>query len=138
MKSLNLSLFPWSLTCIHKHVFSERSITQWKEQDQPSRKLITTYHFRAFFLSTQGNILNALSTHPITHNQPRYLCSKSMLLCNHAGPMFHNLHKFPPSKNKTTNIIQIPKLLHIISNELITTSRLPLGNLSMNNKTTKW
>ncbi len=56
---------------------------------------------------------------------------------NLATPMLHNLHHFPPFKNKTMNIIQIPKLLSIINNKLITTSRLPLRNLFMNNKTTK-
>ncbi len=107
-KSLDLSLFPWSLTYIHKHIFSKRSIAQWKKQDQPSRKLITTYHFQAFFPSTQDNILNALSTHPIIQHQPRYLLIfQSMPHCSHVVPMLHNLHHFPPFKNKTMNIIQI-------------------------------
>jgi len=115
-------------------MFSERSITQWKEQDKPSKKLIITYHFREFFLSTQSNVLNAFFTHPITQNWPRYLSSKSMLLCNHTVPMLHNLYHIPSFKTKTTNIIQIPKLLCIINNKLITTSKLPLRNLFMNNK----
>jgi hypothetical protein len=55
---------------------------------------------------------------------------------SHATPMLHNLHHFPPFKHKTMNIILIPKLLHRI-NKLITTSKLLLVNLSMNDKTTK-
>ncbi len=51
--------------------------------------------------------------------------------------MLHNLHHSPPLKNKTMNIILIPKLLHIINNELIITSMFPFKNLSVNDKMSK-
>jgi hypothetical protein len=52
-------------------------------------------------------------------------------------PLLHNSHHFPPCKNKTTNVILIPKLSHKFKNKLIITSRFPSWNLSMDNKTTK-
>jgi hypothetical protein len=51
--------------------------------------------------------------------------------------MLHNLDCSPPFKSKTLDIIQIPKLSGRINKKLITTSRLSLGKLSVNNKTTK-
>jgi hypothetical protein len=51
--------------------------------------------------------------------------------------MLHNLNCSPPFKNKTMDIIQIPKLSGRINKELITTSRLSPGKLFVNNKTTK-
>jgi hypothetical protein len=51
--------------------------------------------------------------------------------------MLHNLHHFPPFKNKTMNIILIFKLSSRINSKFITTSRFHLENLFVNDKTTK-
>jgi hypothetical protein len=60
-----------------------------------------------------------------------------MPLCSCAIPLLHSLHHYPPYKNKTTNIILILKLSYRLKNNLINTLKLHLGNLYVNNKTTK-
>lgn len=136
MKPLELASSPWSLIYLCKCILSERSNAQWKEQDLPSRKSITIFYCWASFPSTQNNFQTS-DTHTSHTRQYQMFSFQKFVPPYSTTPMLHNLQNSPPFKNKTKNIISFPKLSRKINNKLITTSKLFLINLSVNDKTIK-
>jgi len=57
-KSLDFASSPQSLTYLHKCIIFERSNVQRKEQNLPSRKIITIFYCWAFFPSTWSKLWN--------------------------------------------------------------------------------
>jgi hypothetical protein len=136
-KPLEFASSSWSLTYLCKCILSERSNAQQKEQDLPSIKSITIFYHWAFFPLTQSKSQTSDTHTSHTKQKQMFSFQKFVPPYNHTTPMLHNLHHFHPFKNKTMNIILILKLLRRINNKLITTSTLPLINLSMNDKRIK-